>query len=376
MKKKSYILINSLISGGAERVVSSIVKNDDFQLIQIWGDSFYNTGENKPEVLIPKKRFLIFDLILASINLYKIIKKNKIETVNSHLFWSNYINVFVSFFSKHKTVCTHCVSFRSKFKDKKTHYLIHSFMMKKLLKYSKYHTYKSQSLKIEYEDSFKLSKGKVIYNPIDQDWILSQSKKPIDYIFSNDKIYLLVVGRFHSSKNQKLIIESIPKLPNNTHFIFLGIGDILPCCRKLSRQLNIENRVDFLGEVENPYPFYFNSHCYLSASNSEGFPNALLEALALNCYPIHSDCFSGPREIISNLSQYMPKEKSNDKFFEVFPLGIIFASDSRALVASVDYFINDKPFIDKLIADSLFEKLNSSFIVEEYRCLSNIDDSF
>jgi glycosyltransferase involved in cell wall biosynthesis len=77
----------------------------------------------------------------------------------------------------------------------------------------------------------------------------------------------------------------------------MGAGDFTPY-REMTRKLGIEEKVAFPGVRKNPFPYVAASSLYVLSSNHEGFPNALLEAMALGRPVIAADCKTGPREIL------------------------------------------------------------------------------
>ena len=201
--------INDMGNGGAERVVSSLLTKNDI-LIQIWKTKFYEFECYEHYILLNKKGFLPFDLIMATIKLYIFVKRNKISSINSHLFWANYINSFVSIYTAHESICTHCVSFSSKFKKGSLSRLLHSILMKWLVTKANTNTFKSRDMMKDYMSHFDLMKTKVIYNPIDL--IKAGNKSQLidvnKFKFKSERIYLLFVGRFHETKKSNSIITS------------------------------------------------------------------------------------------------------------------------------------------------------------------------
>jgi len=68
---------------------------------------------------------------------------------------------------------------------------------------------------------------------------------------------------------------------------------------ELCKCLKVEEKVLFLGYQTNPFKFFKKADVYVLSSVFEGFPNALVEAMAVGLPVIATDCSSGPREILA-----------------------------------------------------------------------------
>ena len=70
--------------------------------------------------------------------------------------------------------------------------------------------------------------------------------------------------------------------------------------------MGIDAFIHFSGMQSNPFPYIKLGNVYVLTSYHEGFPNALIEAMALDIPVIATDCLSGPREIL--LDEYEVEE--------------------------------------------------------------------
>ena len=61
----------------------------------------------------------------------------------------------------------------------------------------------------------------------------------------------------------------------------------------------IKHRIDFLGKIKNIDIEYAKAGIFVMPSRSEGFPNALVEAMAAGCPCISFDFIAGPRDVIT-----------------------------------------------------------------------------
>ena len=62
------------------------------------------------------------------------------------------------------------------------------------------------------------------------------------------------------------------------------------------------------GSFDNPYAIIARSQILLFPSRFEGFPMVLCEAMICRTLILSSDCPTGPREILSTGSDFMPKK--------------------------------------------------------------------
>ena len=138
-------------------------------------------------------------------------------------------------------------------------------------------------------------------------------------IFTNDQINITIVSRLVSHKNIEKIIKAISDL--NSPLINLNIigdGPELNQLQKISLESNNKDNIIFHGKLNRDEinHIFLNSDIYIQASNYEGLPHSLLEAMSYGipvlCTPV-GEC----KEILGNEDRGyildLPVSKSNIK---------------------------------------------------------------
>ena len=125
---------------------------------------------------------------------------------------------------------------------------------------------------------------------------------------------------------------------------------------ELTHKLGLDENVIFTGWQSNPYVFIADSDVYVMPSITEGFPNALVEAMACGKPVVSADCPSGPREILS--------EKSFDTVATQ-----IERADYGILVPPLDGkpdYSTDIADCDRMLAEAIDMLLSDASLREEY----------
>ncbi|WP_152020518.1 glycosyltransferase [Aliarcobacter butzleri] len=342
--RKIVILINSLESGGAERVVSNLL-NDfvdryDCYLILIHKNIFYTLDSrvkilnlNEQKNLLGIKKFL--RLPILAYKLSKLIKEYKFDQVISFLSRSNYINILSNILIKHETIINErampSLQYEYGINGKINKILIKTLYPRACLCLSN-----SYGNMMDLKNNFNVVKIEYIHNLFDIETIEELSKKDIE--FQKKRFTFVTVGRLDSGKNHKLLIEAVKDF--NADLWIIGDGELKEGLQKYINELNLNDKVYLLGKKENPFSFLSKADCFVFSSNYEGFPNVLVEALACGLPIISTDCQSGPREILAPTSNISFQLKDKIEFAEYGILVPI--KNVEKLKESMNLLINDK----------------------------------
>lgn len=98
----------------------------------------------------------------------------------------------------------------------------------------------------------------------------------------DNDIYLITTSRLVLKNAIDDIVKSLQFLPDNVKFLVLGDGPDRGKLEKLSKELNVDSRVDFVGLIDHSVmPKYLKvSDIFIRPSLSEGFGNSFIEAMA------------------------------------------------------------------------------------------------
>ena len=228
-------------------------------------------------------------------------------------------------------------------------------------------------------DKLKIKENKieVIYNFINISDITKQTEEQLhnfENIFNNKKI-LISIGRLTYEKGQWCLIRGFKTLKEifpDYKLIIIGDGNLRKYLLELSNSLQLKtyntwDKMDlygnydvyFLGFQQNPFRFMKRSKLFVFTSLWEGFGLAMIEAMACGLPIISTDCYSGPREILSPSTDVFYKTKEIEKA----EYGILIPEADKKKKKSNDPLT----YMEKCLIEAIKEVLENDNLYEYYK---------
>jgi glycosyltransferase involved in cell wall biosynthesis len=108
---------------------------------------------------------------------------------------------------------------------------------------------------------------------------------------------IVMVARFVPQKNQQQLLAALSTIDAPFHLVFVGDGPTRAAAEQLAGDLGLAARVEFLGIRTDTDQILAGSHLFVLATNWEGFPITILEAMRAGL-PVLATDVDGVREAV------------------------------------------------------------------------------
>lgn len=154
----------------------------------------------------------------------------------------------------------------------------------------------------------------------------------------SERITLITTSRLNTKNGVGDVIKALALLPENVVFKILGAGELEAKLKQLTRNLNLENRVEFLGLVspENIPAHLHDADIFVRPSLSEGMGNSFIEAMAAGL-PVIATPAGGIPDFL--------KDGETGVFCR--------ANDPESISAAVKRLLNDPELVERIKANAL-----------------------
>ena len=352
-KKKLAIFINALNHGGGQKIASVLLKELQNEFI-----IYFVILEKKLDYPIPEginitvlKKYgnRFFHKIAYPYSYYQFCKKNNIDVSLSLLTQCNYISALTKLLGTKTKIILSEHTYQSLWRSNE--WLYSKF--KKIILFLLYNRADkivtvSNKIREDLSSNFRINKKKIvtIFNPYQIEKINTLSKERVDILEFENIFTIITVGTLYHVKNHELLIRSFAKLKEkNIQLVIVGDGELRKELEALREELNLSNKVHFIGFTDNPFKYVGKSDLFVLTSNNEGLPNVLIEAEASCCPIISTDCISGPREILAPSTSINFQLRDSIEYCEYGILVPI--KNEKLLTEAMERVINDRNLLLK-----------------------------
>lgn len=293
---KIFLIIPTLKQGGAERVMSQLANQWTHEghevhiVLLVQSSLFYELNE---KIILHELGFLNLGRLRSLISQIKIFFKLrsifKEENPDFILSFMTKYNVFTILSSISLNLRVYVSDRSSPTKKLPT---ILNLLRNYLYRYATGIIAQTSLAKDVLEKTIINKNIKVIPNPIR---VIEENS-----FIPKDKI-ILNIGRLIPEKGQKHLIESFSKIKDSSwKLVILGEGPLRRELEKQAESIGIKNKLYMPGSVQNVDSWIRKASIFAFPSISEGFPNALLEAMSGGLPCVSFDCDSGPKDVIKH----------------------------------------------------------------------------
>ena len=299
--QKIVLICPSLRAGGSERVMSELAnywsRNPllEIYLILLTNQKQFYTIDPRVHIITPKhnyKKNFISKSIFKYLTLFFIRSTClKIQPASILSFNERYNNIVL--------LALIGLKLKVYVSDRNNPFMkigvFHNFLRTKLYKNSAGIIAQTQRAKTVLGENTKNKNIKVIPNPLREIENTKLARQQFE------KKIILNVGRNVAQKNQLELIDIFSKCDYSKWILkIVGSGPLNSALIKKAQELGIEQHVQIIKFTKSIDVYYSEADIFAFTSLYEGFPNALVEAMAHGIACISYDCPTGPSDIINN----------------------------------------------------------------------------
>lgn len=360
MKSKICFLLSKFSKGGGERVVSilsdELLKYYDVDVLLMQEKTIEDYKTNARIVELNSKRtsnnYLL--LIESVINLKKYIRANKPKVIISFMELPNLVNLLVP--GEHKRYISVRNHMSTKWGTKKNIWNLSIYMYKK----ADVVISPTRLISDDLIQNYKLKKEKIII--INNPYKISEIRQKV-LPKNTDVFHIVTMGSLVKAKGVFPLLQSYiffckehPEI--NSKLTFIGKGIEENELRQKVSEAGLTEKVEFKGFMSEPHGVLSQADLYVLASYYEGFPNALVEAMACNVPVIATNCPSGPSEILSKAKVGEINKIKKCDFGYMMPVFDRNIQDKERNLAKFFYDFYKKPNDEKKrIAETAFNRI-------------------
>lgn len=143
-----------------------------------------------------------------------------------------------------------------------------------------------------------------VYNPVVTPDLAERAAAPIDepWLTPGAPPVIVTAGRLVAKKDYPTLVQAFARLraTREARLMLLGDGPERDRIQAEAARLGVAADVKLKGWVPKPVAYMSRAAAFALSSTREGFGNVLVEALAVGCPTVSTDCPSGPAEILGD----------------------------------------------------------------------------
>jgi len=211
----------------------------------------------------------------------------------------------------------------------------------------------SKTVEKSFHDKYGLNNTCTIYNPIDIKAIQQHAGIPVR---NDGKImHIISIGRLAHQKGYDRLLEVAKQLHDEGYKFYLtilGEGVERQPLENYIEKNSMTSYVSLPGFCENPYKQLVSSDLFVCSSRAEGFSLVIAEALVLGI-PVISTYCSGPNELLNGGKQ-----------------GLLVENTNEGLYTGLRNFLINKSILPQVNFEEFAHKFDAEKVMEEiYRIL-------